>query len=99
VVEGFAEVADPQWARGPVEDGERCHCLRLAPGVRVRAGEAAGQDMGHRPVGAAVRGGGELVVPSSSVKAAERVPFHVRELLRIEVYEVTDDDKVCQMTR
>ncbi|MCK1819266.1 hypothetical protein MTQ10_06500 [Streptomyces sp. XM83C] len=39
-----------------------------------------------------------LVVPSSSVKAAERVPLHVRELLRIDVYEVTDDNRVCQVT-
>ncbi|MBB4897506.1 hypothetical protein [Streptomyces griseomycini] len=35
-----------------------------------------------------------LVVPSSSVEAAERVPAHVRALLRIDVYEVTDDDGV-----
>ncbi|MEU2223054.1 hypothetical protein [Streptomyces sp. NPDC018347] len=40
-----------------------------------------------------------LVVPSSSVKAAERVPLHVRELLRIDVYEVTDDNRVCQVMR
>ncbi|MEV5468541.1 hypothetical protein AB0N37_23385 [Streptomyces griseoincarnatus] len=38
-----------------------------------------------------------LVVPSSSVKAAERVPAHVRELLRIDVYEVTDDNTVCPL--
>ena len=38
-----------------------------------------------------------LVVPSSSMKAAERVPAHVRELLRIDVYEVTDDNKVCRV--
>ena len=38
-----------------------------------------------------------LVVPSSSVKAVERVPAHVRELLRIDVYEVTDDDVVRQL--
>jgi hypothetical protein len=35
-----------------------------------------------------------LVVPSASVPAAERVPARVRELLRIDVYEVTDDDRV-----
>ncbi|MER6649822.1 hypothetical protein ABT248_04665 [Streptomyces sp. NPDC000971] len=35
-----------------------------------------------------------LIVPSSSIKAAERVPAHVRELLRIDVYEVTDDNQV-----
>ncbi|MFC4500725.1 MULTISPECIES: hypothetical protein [Streptomyces] len=35
-----------------------------------------------------------LVVPSASVKAVERVPAHVRKLLRIDVYEVTDDDVV-----
>jgi hypothetical protein len=35
-----------------------------------------------------------LVVPSSSVKAVERVAAHVRKLLRIDVYEVTDDDVV-----
>ncbi|GHB88278.1 hypothetical protein GCM10010306_099080 [Streptomyces umbrinus] len=35
-----------------------------------------------------------LVVPSSSVKAAERVPGYVRKLLRIDVYEVTDDNQV-----
>jgi hypothetical protein len=39
-----------------------------------------------------------LVVPSSSVKAVERVPAHVRELLRIDVYEVTDDDVVRQLS-
>lgn len=38
-----------------------------------------------------------LVVPSSSVKAAERVPAYVRRLLRIGVYEVTDDNQVCQL--
>jgi hypothetical protein len=39
-----------------------------------------------------------LVVPSSSVKAAERVPAQVRERLRIDVYEVTDDNQVRQLT-
>ncbi|MCX5394390.1 hypothetical protein [Streptomyces sp. NBC_00094] len=39
-----------------------------------------------------------LVVPSSSAKAAARVPAHVRQLLRIDVYEVTDDDRVCLLT-
>ncbi|MFE5613973.1 hypothetical protein ACFQ69_03120 [Streptomyces sp. NPDC056470] len=39
-----------------------------------------------------------LVVPSSSAKAATRVPTHVRQLLRIDVYEVTDDNRVCQLT-
>ncbi|MFF5187313.1 hypothetical protein ACFY30_26715 [Streptomyces sp. NPDC000345] len=38
-----------------------------------------------------------LVVPSSSVQAVERVPVHVRELLRIDVYEVTDDDVVRRL--
>jgi hypothetical protein len=38
-----------------------------------------------------------LVVPTSSVKATERVPVHVRRLLRIDVYEVTDDDSVRQL--
>lgn len=38
-----------------------------------------------------------LVVRTSSVKAAERVPVHVRRLLRIDVYEVTDDDRVRQL--
>ncbi|MGX1546964.1 hypothetical protein [Streptomyces adustus] len=38
-----------------------------------------------------------LVVPSSSVKAAERVPGHIRRLLRIDVYEVTDDDLVRRL--
>lgn len=38
-----------------------------------------------------------LVVPSSSVKAVERVPAHVRKLLRIDVYEVTDDDVVRRL--
>jgi hypothetical protein len=38
-----------------------------------------------------------LIVPSSSVKAVERVPAHVRRLLRIDVYEVTDDDTVRQL--
>ncbi|MEV8564914.1 hypothetical protein AB0436_04890 [Streptomyces sp. NPDC051322] len=35
-----------------------------------------------------------LVVPTSSVKAAERVPPHIRRVLRIDVYEVTDNDQV-----
>ncbi|GGW83639.1 hypothetical protein GCM10010297_00080 [Streptomyces malachitofuscus] len=35
-----------------------------------------------------------LVVPSSSVKAVQRRPAHVRALLRIDVYEVTDDNGV-----
>ncbi|MEU8617562.1 hypothetical protein [Streptomyces sp. NPDC048623] len=39
-----------------------------------------------------------LVVPSSSAKAATRVPAHVRQLLRIDVYEVTDDNRVCRLT-
>ncbi|MEU9453096.1 hypothetical protein [Streptomyces sp. NPDC048277] len=38
-----------------------------------------------------------LVVPSSSVQAVERVPAHVRRLLRIDVYEVTDDDVVHRL--
>ncbi|WP_406175884.1 hypothetical protein [Streptomyces sp. NBC_00996] len=38
-----------------------------------------------------------LVVPSSSVKAVERVPLHVRRLLRIDVYEVSDDNHVRQL--
>lgn len=38
-----------------------------------------------------------LVVPSSSVKAVERVPVHVRRLLRIGVYEVTHDDMVRRL--
>ncbi|WP_432118423.1 hypothetical protein [Streptomyces sp. bgisy032] len=38
-----------------------------------------------------------LVVPSSSVKAVARVPAHVRELLRIDVYEVTDDHGVRRL--
>ncbi|KND25163.1 hypothetical protein [Streptomyces anulatus] len=39
-----------------------------------------------------------LVVPSSSAKAATRVPAHVRWLLRIDVYEVTDDNQVRPLT-
>ncbi|MEU1691265.1 hypothetical protein [Streptomyces hirsutus] len=35
-----------------------------------------------------------FVVPSSSVNAVERVPAHVRALLRIDVYEVTDEGGV-----
>jgi len=38
--------------------------------------------------------GTALLVPSSSVKAVERVPGHVRALLRIDAYEVTDDNGV-----
>ncbi|MFD0306978.1 hypothetical protein [Streptomyces sp. NPDC127119] len=38
-----------------------------------------------------------LVVPSSSVRAAERVPVHVRQLLRIDVYEVTDNGQVRRL--
>ncbi|WP_326733956.1 hypothetical protein [Streptomyces sp. NBC_01022] len=39
-----------------------------------------------------------LVVPSSSAKATARVPAHIRQLLRIDVYEVTDDNRVCRLT-
>ncbi|MFD3524847.1 hypothetical protein [Streptomyces sp. NPDC058653] len=39
-----------------------------------------------------------LVVPSSSVKAVERVPRYVRRLLRIDVYEVTDDNQVRHLS-
>ena len=35
-----------------------------------------------------------VVVPTSAVKAALRVPTWVRERLRIEIYEVTDDGEV-----
>ncbi|MFF9094587.1 hypothetical protein ACF1AY_09055 [Streptomyces sp. NPDC014776] len=35
-----------------------------------------------------------LVVPSSAVKAAQRVPVAVRRQLRLDVYEVTDDGRV-----
>ncbi|MFE9965426.1 hypothetical protein [Streptomyces sp. NPDC005525] len=38
-----------------------------------------------------------LVVPTSSVKAVERVPPQVRRLLRIDLYEVTDDNRVRQL--
>jgi hypothetical protein len=31
------------------------------------------------------------------VSAVERVPVHVRELLRIAVYEVADDDRVRRL--
>ncbi|MFF5922043.1 hypothetical protein ACFY8C_27455 [Streptomyces flavochromogenes] len=39
-----------------------------------------------------------LVVPSTSVKAAERVPARVRRLLRIDLYEVTDDNTVHRLS-
>jgi hypothetical protein len=35
-----------------------------------------------------------LIMPSSSVKAAERVPASVRRLLKIHLYEVTDHNEV-----
>ncbi|MFF7899750.1 hypothetical protein ACFZCV_13265 [Streptomyces sp. NPDC007920] len=38
-----------------------------------------------------------LIAPTSSVKAAERVPAHVRRLLRVDLYEVTDDNLVRQL--
>ncbi|NUP41552.1 MAG: hypothetical protein HOY76_32135 [Streptomyces sp.] len=38
-----------------------------------------------------------LAVPTSSLKAAVRVPAHVRRLLRVDVYEVTDDDRVRRL--
>ncbi|WP_433136257.1 hypothetical protein ACQPZ8_28990 [Actinomadura nitritigenes] len=37
-----------------------------------------------------------LVVPTSALKAALRVPWQVRETNRIEVYEVRDDGSVVQ---
>lgn len=38
-----------------------------------------------------------LVVPSSSLRAAGRVPSQIRRLLRIDVYEVTDDNQVRRL--
>jgi hypothetical protein len=38
-----------------------------------------------------------VVVPSTAVVAATRVPPRVREMLRIDVYEVTDDDSVIHV--
>ena len=38
-----------------------------------------------------------LAVPTSSLEAAARVPAHVRRLLRVDVYEVTDDDQVRRL--
>lgn len=38
-----------------------------------------------------------LVVPASSARAAERVPSQVRRLLRIDLYEVTDDNHVRRL--
>jgi hypothetical protein len=35
-----------------------------------------------------------LVVPASSLWHAQRVPAHVRRLLRIDLYEVADDGHV-----
>ncbi|MFF0205826.1 hypothetical protein [Streptomyces sp. NPDC005017] len=39
-----------------------------------------------------------LIVPTSSVKAVERVPERIRRLLRIDVYEVTDENEVRRQT-
>ncbi|MCI3276733.1 hypothetical protein [Streptomyces cylindrosporus] len=39
-----------------------------------------------------------LVVPSSSVKAVERVVPQIRRRLRIDLYEVTDDNQVRQLS-
>jgi integrase len=36
-------------------------------------------------------------LPSSSVKAAERVPPHIRRLLRVDLYEVTDENHVRRL--
>lgn len=38
-----------------------------------------------------------VVVPSAAVKAAIRVPPRVREMLRIDIFEVTDDDRVLRV--
>jgi hypothetical protein len=38
-----------------------------------------------------------VVVPSAAVAAAIRVSPRVREMLRIDVYEVNDDDRVLQV--
>jgi hypothetical protein len=35
-----------------------------------------------------------LIVPTSGLNAARRVPAAVRGVLRIELYEVTDDNQV-----
>jgi hypothetical protein len=38
-----------------------------------------------------------VVVPSAAVAAATRVSPRVREMLRIDVYEVADDDRVVEL--
>lgn len=38
-----------------------------------------------------------LIIPTASVKAAQRVPAHVRNQLRIHLYEVTGDGQVRQL--
>jgi hypothetical protein len=38
-----------------------------------------------------------VVVPSAAVAAATRVSPRVREMLRIDVYEVADDDRVVKL--
>ncbi|MFJ2889137.1 hypothetical protein ACIO53_24130 [Streptomyces sp. NPDC087305] len=38
-----------------------------------------------------------LVLPTSSAKAAERVPPYIRQLLRIDLYEVSDDNHVRRL--
>jgi len=35
-----------------------------------------------------------LIVPSSSVPAAQRVPVKIRRMLNLDVFEVTDDNAV-----
>jgi F420-0:gamma-glutamyl ligase-like protein len=35
-----------------------------------------------------------LIVPTSAVRAAERVPAEIRRALRIDVYEVTEENQV-----
>lgn len=56
-----------------------------------------GQLLRRMPIGEESAARFAVVVPSSAIAAATRVPPRVREILRIDIYEVADDGRVVQL--
>ncbi|WP_240529642.1 hypothetical protein [Streptomyces mangrovisoli] len=81
-----------------VRDGERliCEAKGRTSEKGIDADIAYGQLL-RRMTSQDARTRYALVVPTSSLKAVERVPGHVRRLLHIDVYLVTDDDAVRRL--
>jgi hypothetical protein len=56
-----------------------------------------GQLLRRMPIGEETSCRFAVVVPSAAVSAATRVPRRVREMLRIDIYEVDDRDRVAKL--